>query len=92
MARETWTADTIVKKSNPPPMKNDDHPQVVASSKKKKDNGTDMTYSMTYRKETPGTFVYASDDPEAFVNQLYVKKAGMPGGAKKTITITVKEG
>lgn len=46
--------------------------------------------SMTYKKETPGTYVYASDDPDAFVNQLYVRKSGMPDGAKKTIVVSIR--
>lgn len=38
-----------------------------------------MTIPMSLKKETPGTRVYTSDDPDAFVNQVYIKKSGKTG-------------
>lgn len=63
-----------------------------AASKTTENSGSalDLTYSMSYSKATPGTYVYVADDPDAFVTQLYIKKAGMPNGNLPSITITVK--
>jgi len=87
MAKTSFTVDTIVKKSTAidnPPAKAPSKPAPTKSS------SIDMTYVMSYKKDTPGTYVYASDDPDAFVNQVYVRKGGMPDGALKMITITVR--
>lgn len=63
---------------------------MATKSKNGNGNGVEMTYTMTHKKETPGTYVYVADDPEAFVNQLYIRKAGMANGPKPTITVTVR--
>lgn len=44
---------------------------------------------MTYKKSTPGTHVFASDDPDAAVTQLYVRKSSMEAASGKKIVITV---
>ena len=44
---------------------------------------------MTFKKATPGTFVFEAADPDAPVTTLYIRKTGMPDGAPKTITVTV---
>jgi hypothetical protein len=52
------------------------------------------TVTLTFKKETPGTYVYATDDPDAAITQLYIRKAAMERkngnvGPLKAITITV---
>ena len=45
--------------------------------------------AMAFKKETPGTYVYASDDPDAAITQLYIRKSAMPKGSQPTISVTV---
>ena len=49
---------------------------------------SEIEIAMTYKKSTPGTHVYASDDPDAAVTQLYIRKSGMPT-APKAIKVSV---
>lgn len=42
---------------------------------------------MHFTKETPGTFRFDAADPDAPITNVYVKKAGMPDGAPKSITV-----
>jgi hypothetical protein len=43
--------------------------------------------AMNFTKETPGTYRFDAVDPDAPITNVYVKKAGMPDGAPKTITV-----
>jgi hypothetical protein len=47
---------------------------------------------MTFKKETPGTFVFESTDDESPIQTLYIKKFGLPEGAPISITITITVG
>lgn len=97
MTKESWNADTIVKKSTPPA-------QTTVPAKKAKASAvkpTGMTHTvirspgrlivqMAYSKDTPGTYVFAAVDPDAPITTLYVRKTGMPGGAPKEIEVIVR--
>ena len=44
---------------------------------------------LTLSKETKGTFVYASNEENSLITNLYLKKSQMPADAPKRITVTV---
>ena len=50
---------------------------------------TAITVAMSYSKETPGTFVFAADEPDAPITTIYIRKAAMKV-APKTIRLTVE--
>jgi len=45
--------------------------------------------AMTHTKDTKGTFVFSSDDPDAAVTQLYVRRSAMKT-PRETITLTIE--
>ena len=45
--------------------------------------------AMTFKKETPGTFVYQCDEDNTPITQLYIRKSAMPKGAQPNICVTV---
>jgi hypothetical protein len=45
---------------------------------------------MTFKKSTKGTHVYESNDTEACITQLYIKKHGLPAVPPVFITITLE--
>ena len=47
------------------------------------------TITFSFKKETKGTYVYASDAADAPVTQIYVRKDALPQGAPATITVTI---
>lgn len=38
-----------------------------------------LEVSMSYKKSTPGTVVYSSDNKEDFIRQLYIEKESFDG-------------
>lgn len=60
---------------------------MAATAKKENVNGS-MIVSMTFKKSTPGTHVYGSDDPEAAVTSVYVRKSKM-SDPPQAITLTI---
>lgn len=48
--------------------------------------------SLTFTKETPGTYRFDNDDRDAVITSLYVRKAAFPNGAPTTVTLTVEAG
>ena len=50
-------------------------------------NGSkEIVVTMTYKKATPGTYVYEADDKEAAVTSLYVRKNKIEGDQPMSIT------
>lgn len=45
---------------------------------------------LTLSKETKGTFVYAANEENALITNLYLMKSQMPAKAPKKITVTVE--
>lgn len=45
---------------------------------------------LTYKKETPGTFVFSNENEGCIVPSVYIKKAAFPKGAPKSIKITIE--
>ncbi len=48
-----------------------------------------MKVEMSWVKETPGTHVYRSDEPNTFIPSLYIKKQAFTGTVPDAITVTV---
>lgn len=63
----------------------------MAKAPAKNGNGI-SSISMHYKKDTPGTYVYEADDPDAAIPTLYIKKAGMSNGKLDKITVSVTGG
>lgn len=56
----------------------------------KNGNGKIVTVEMTFKKDTPGTFVYANEDENTPIPTLYIRKGAFKGSAHpETITVTV---
>lgn len=83
---QSWNADTIVKPSNPPPDTTGSKKQTAKAN----GGGAGLTVAMHLDRETKGTFLYASDDPNAAVTSMYVRKTGLPNGAYQNIVVTVR--
>lgn len=61
-----------------------------AKAEKPTASAAGIIVDMTYAKETPGTFVFQSVNPDAAVTQLYVRKSGMKTASKSlTLKLTV---
>lgn len=50
-----------------------------------------MKVKMNLERDTKGTFVYKSEDDDAAITSVYVKKSGVKGEAPKAITLEIKE-
>lgn len=102
----TWDKDTIIKKSTPPPYKPEQlqslskrtpepkqqpHKETKMAKSAKNSNGIG-SIPMHHKKDTAGTYVYESDDPDAAIPTIYIKKAGMPNGKLDKIIVTVTGG
>lgn len=44
---------------------------------------------MNYTKSTKGTHVYSTDEPDAAVSSIYIKRSGLPTEAPANITLTI---
>ena len=62
----------------------------TATVTKIKTAATSIEVAMKFKKETPGTYVYEATDEDAPITTLYVKKAAMPDGEWKSLTITAR--
>lgn len=51
--------------------------------------GDICTVAMTYKKETPGTYVYENMDDDCYIPTLYIRKGALPKGAPKSICIKI---
>lgn len=108
MAKESWNADTIMKKSNPPPMKKASTPPLTEGKVVKggRNQGpsqvkerpaapdaivpTKLMVRMTHVKDTKGTYVFASVDPDAPITTLYIRKSGMPDEVPDEVEVIVR--
>lgn len=57
------------------------------AASKSKSNGISVPLDLT--RETKNTFRFDSDDEDAVITSLYVKKSAFPKGAPESITVTV---
>lgn len=60
------------------------------AAKKAPETSSEISVTMTFKKETPGTFVFHDENEEALIPSLYIRKAAFGGVAPKSITLTVK--
>lgn len=49
-----------------------------------------MTTKLKYTKATKSTFVYVSEDADAAIPTLYIKKSALPNPAPESITVTIE--
>lgn len=53
-------------------------------------SAAELRVKLNFTKETPGTYRFDAADPNAPITSLYIRKAGLPPGAPKAITVTVE--
>lgn len=50
-----------------------------------------ITVKLTKARDTPGTYVYKSNEDKTPVPSLYIKKTAFSGDAPESITLTIEE-
>lgn len=62
----------------------------ATSRKPAPETSGEISVEMTFKKETPGTFVFHDETEDTLIPSLYIRKAAFGATPPKTITVTVK--